>query len=37
VYGGTITPMLAAFIDDARLSPQDIQELKRMLDRKEKG
>jgi BlaI family penicillinase repressor len=37
VYGGTIAPMLAAFIDDAKLSAQDIEELKRMLDRKEKG
>jgi BlaI family transcriptional regulator, penicillinase repressor len=34
VYGGTVAPMLAAFIDDAKLSPQDIKELKRMLDRK---
>lgn len=36
VYGGTIAPMLAAFIDDAQLSPEDIKELKRMLDRKGK-
>jgi len=36
VYGGTIAPMLAAFIDDAKLSPEDIEELKRMLDRKDK-
>ena len=36
VYSGTITPMLAAFIDDADLSPEDIQELKRVLDRKGK-
>jgi BlaI family penicillinase repressor len=34
VYGGTVAPMLAAFIDDAQLSPADIEELKRMLDRK---
>jgi BlaI family penicillinase repressor len=34
VYGGTVTPMLAAFIDDAKLSSEDIKELKRMLDRK---
>ena len=34
VYGGTVAPMLAAFIDDAELSPQDIQELKRILDQK---
>jgi BlaI family penicillinase repressor len=37
VYGGTVAPMLAAFIDDARLTPEDIKELKRMLDRKGKG
>jgi BlaI family penicillinase repressor len=37
VYGGTITPMLAAFIDDGELSPEDIKELKRMLDRKGRG
>jgi BlaI family transcriptional regulator, penicillinase repressor len=36
VYGGTVRPMLAAFIEDARLSRDDIEELKRMLDRKEK-
>jgi len=34
VYGGTVTPMLAAFIEDAKLSPEEIEELKRMLDRK---
>lgn len=34
VYGGTVTPMLAAFIEDAKLSPEDISELKRMLDEK---
>lgn len=34
VYGGTVAPMLAAFIDDAKLSPEDVKELKRMLDRK---
>jgi len=37
VYGGTVTPMLAAFIEDAHLSPGDIEELKRMLDKKEKS
>lgn len=34
VYGGTVTPLLAAFIEDAQLSPEEIQELKRMLDQK---
>ena len=34
VYGGTVTPMLAAFIEEAKLSRDDIKELKRMLDEK---
>ena len=34
VYGGTVTPMLAAFIEEAKLSREDIEELKRMLDEK---
>jgi BlaI family penicillinase repressor len=37
VYGGTVRPMLAAFIEDARLSPEDIEELKQILDRKGKA
>ena len=37
VYGGTMTPMLAAFIDDADLSREEIEELKQMLDQKGKG
>jgi BlaI family penicillinase repressor len=37
VYGGTVRPMLAALIEDARLSPEDIEELKRMLDQKGKA
>jgi len=32
VYGGTVTPLLAAFIEEAQLSPEEIEELKRMLD-----
>ncbi|UCG47754.1 MAG: BlaI/MecI/CopY family transcriptional regulator [Phycisphaerales bacterium] len=36
VYGGTTKPMLAAFIEDADLSPQDISELKKILERKGK-
>jgi BlaI family penicillinase repressor len=36
VYGGTVTPMLAAFINEAELSPEEIEELKRMLDQKRK-
>ncbi len=35
VYGGTVTPMLAAFIEEAKLSHEDIEELKRMLDEKQ--
>ena len=34
VYGGTIRPMLAAFIEDAKLSPEEIEELRRLLDKK---
>ena len=34
VYGGTVTPMLAALIEDAELSPEEIEELKHMLDQK---
>ncbi len=34
VYGGTVTPMLAAFIEEAELSPTDIEKLKQMLDEK---
>jgi len=34
VYGGTVAPMLAAFIEETPLSPGEIEELKRMLDRK---
>ena len=32
VYGGTVTPLLAAFIEEAQLSPEEIEELKRILD-----
>jgi BlaI family penicillinase repressor len=32
VYGGTVTPLLAAFIEETQLSPEEIKELKRMLD-----
>ena len=34
VYGGTVAPMLAAFIEEAELSPEDIRGLQRMLDEK---
>ena len=32
VYGGTVTPLLAAFIEETPLSPEEIEKLKRMLD-----
>ena len=32
VYGGTVTPLLAAFIEETQLSPEEIEKLKRMLD-----
>jgi len=35
IYGGTVTPMLAALIEDAELTQADIEELKRMLDQKQ--
>ncbi len=34
VYGGTTKPMLAAFLEDAELSAEDISELKRILEQK---
>lgn len=34
IYGGTVTPMLAAFIEEAQFSPEEIKELKQMLDKK---
>ncbi len=37
VYGGATKPMLAAFIEDAKLSKTDIAELKAMLEKKGKG
>jgi len=36
VYGGTMKPMLAAFLEDAELSGDDISELKKILEQKEK-
>lgn len=37
VYDGALTPMLAAFIEDEDLTPEEIAELRRLLDRKESG
>lgn len=35
VYGGALKPMLAHFVEDAELSPEEIQELKDILEAKE--
>jgi BlaI family penicillinase repressor len=35
VFGGSIKPMLAHFVEQKRLSAEDIQELKRVLDEQE--
>jgi len=37
VYSGSLKPMLAAFIEDEQLTPEDIEELKSILEQKEKG
>ena len=34
VYGGAVRPMLAAFLEDAKLSVDEIKELKKVLDQK---
>jgi BlaI family penicillinase repressor len=34
VYGGTMKPMLAAFLEDAELSAKDISELRDILEQK---
>lgn len=36
-YGGALAPMLAAFIEEERLSRDDITELRELLDRKERN
>ena len=36
VYGGTMKPMLAAFLEDADLSAEDISELKKIIEQKGK-
>lgn len=35
VYGGALMPMLAAFLEEVRMSPEEIADLRRMLDEKE--
>jgi len=37
VYGGTMRPMLAAFLEDAALSAEDVAELRQILEEKERG
>jgi len=37
VYQGTMKPALAAFLEDADLSPQEIDDLQEILDQKRKG
>ena len=34
VYGGALMPMLAAFLEEEKLSPDQIEDLKRILDSK---
>ncbi len=34
VYGGAVTPMLAAFIENGELTTEEIEELKQILERK---
>jgi BlaI family penicillinase repressor len=36
VFGGAVGPMLAHFVDTADLTPQDIEQLKQVLARKER-
>ncbi len=35
VYGGALLPMMATFLDEVRLTPEQVADLKRMLDEKE--
>jgi BlaI family transcriptional regulator, penicillinase repressor len=37
VFGGAVTPMLAAFLEREPLSREDLQALRRLLDEKEEG
>ena len=36
VFGGSLKPMLAHFVGNHKLSPQEVEELKRILDEKDK-
>lgn len=35
VFGGEVGPMLAHFVEDAKLTPEQIEELRKLLDTKE--
>lgn len=35
VFGGEVGPMLAHFVEDAKLTPEQIEELRKLLDSKE--
>jgi len=37
VFGGALSPMLAQFIEHTPLRPEEIEELKRLLEQKERG
>ncbi len=37
VYGGSLTPMLAHFIEDVDLTDEDVRELRTMLDKKRRS
>ena len=37
VFGGSARPMLAAFLEEKQLTPEEIAELKAMLEEKERG
>ncbi|HIJ64625.1 MAG TPA: BlaI/MecI/CopY family transcriptional regulator [Candidatus Hydrogenedentes bacterium] len=37
VFGGAVTPMVAAIIEDEDLTPEEIAELRRILDEKGRG
>jgi len=37
VYGGALKPMLATFLEQEDLSPEEIEDLKRMLEEKRRG
>ena len=35
VFGGDVAPMLAHFVEDARLTPEQVEQLRKLLDKKE--